>query len=170
MADSSEPKKFQFAVGTPQGKILWRRICEDKMDIIRQAFSGRSDAAWLQTALETVRDVSDLTGYLRGVVEGYDAARCLLKDDGATAPIVRIIRRHPDWTTLQICRKIDTLKNPPKLPWKGSTRGLWVDALNDPNSRLAQNVEKYISRIRVAARRIREAKKYKNYVATGILT
>jgi hypothetical protein len=170
MADSSEPKKFKFALGTPLGKIVWRQIREDKMALIRSAFSGRSDAAWLETALETVRDVSDIDGYLRGVVEGYDAACCLLKDDGSMHPIARIIRRHPDWSTKQICRKIDTLKNPPKLLWRGSTNGLWEAALKDPNSRLAQNVEKYISRIRVAAQRIREAKAYENYVDTGILT
>jgi len=98
-------------------------------------------------------------------------ARRLLQNDGHASDIAKIVRRHPTWTTKQICRRLDALGKeiPSGLLGKSPRSRFWEDAIKDRNSRIAKRVEKHISRIRVAARRIGEAQKWKRFIGEGIL-
>ena len=156
---------YTIAIGTPMGERGWMKFMELLADRVRSAFAGRPDAEKFESDFLALQSGLQWAGYWWGVADGYGAARRLLKDKGDTQAIVRIVRRHPNWKTKKICRAIDALNEPPELLWKSNSR-LWQDALNDRNSRLTRSVEKYISRIRIAAQLISEARPIKSYVTT----
>jgi len=166
------PKKYNarrigIALGTPTGKYVWHQIMNQETVRLRSAVSALPEAASLEGALENVWDGRHLEGYLQGIEDGYRAARRLLRDKG-NADIVSIVGRHPNWSTRQICHKIDTLKKPPTVIWPPQP-GLWEDAIKNRDSKLTRNVEKYISRIRIASVLMSEARGWKRYMASGIL-
>jgi len=164
-------RPFQFALGTPTGQAAWREILEKSEREIRLVLSGRPDSAGLEDALKAVWDGRHLEGYLLGILVGYSTARLLLQNDDHANDIAQIVRRHPTWTTKQICKRLDVLGKeiPSGLQGKSPRSRLWEDAIKDRNSRFAKRVEKHISRIRIAIRRIGEAQKWKRFVGEGIL-
>src|ERR1051326_8249488 len=104
-----QARPFKIALGTAMGKAGWRWILKSSAEEIRLAFSERQDAQSLEESLKTVWDGRHLEGYLVGITEGYGAARRLLTDEGHADAIAKIFRRHPNWTTKQICRRLDAL-------------------------------------------------------------
>jgi hypothetical protein len=166
-----QARSFKIALGTAMGKPAWRWILERSAEEIRLTFSERQDAQSLRQRLKELCDGHQLEGYLLGVEDGYGAARRLLTDEGHADSIAKIFRRHPNWTTKQICRRLDALGKviPPWLLRKGAKSRLWEDAVKDRNSLLTKRVEKHISRIRIAARLMSKARGWKSYLDTGIL-
>jgi len=164
-------KKFGIAFG-PLGQHVWHQLLEDKAQILKSAISNRPDSETLESALEVVSEGRQLEGYLLGVIEGYSAARCLLKKDaGLTLTIVRIMRRNPNWSTKDICKRLDALgrEMPRALLGKNANSRLWAEAVAERNSLLTRRVEKYLSRIRIADRRMIEARPFKGFAKTGML-
>lgn len=161
---------FRIFLGTRQGQAAWREILEKGKAQIRSTFVGRPDAEDLEKTLKAVWSGYQLDGYLFGVADGYSAARRILKDSYADT-IERIVRSHPDLSTKQICRRMDSLGKPVPRPLlgKNAKSRSWEDAIKDRESLLTKRVEKYISRIRIEARRLSEARGWKGYLDTGML-
>ena len=168
------PYPFRFALGTPTGQAVWREIMERRAAAIRSAISEGKEVAELEGDLKAVWDGRHLQGYLEGILVGYLSARALRKTDRYSNVIAKIVWRHPSWTAKQICKRLDRLgKVIPRAflgkNAKDAKSRSWEDALSDRNSRLARRIEKHISRIRIATRRISEARGWKGYINTGIL-
>lgn len=153
--------KFKAAFGVALENCS-RQICE--------AFSGRPDSLDLENTLRLLKTGCQLLGHLAGIHEGYRAACLISKNKDHANDVARIVRRHPDWSTRQIAKRLDSLDReiPPRLLGQSQIR-LWEDALDARHSALSKRIEKHISRLRIAVRLLDQSLVYKKFIKTGLL-
>jgi hypothetical protein len=133
----------------------------------------QADQKQLLEAFKTVWEIRHYLGgywgYREGYSVGFNSARLLLNDK-AQNDIARIIRRHPGWTTKQVCRDLDRRNKRFPLPLaRDSECNLWGDAIEVRGTPLARRVEKHISRIKIAVKKVENAKEWKNQLESGLI-
>jgi hypothetical protein len=124
--EARESVPFTFFYG-PQLKAAVGVALENCSRQICEAFSGRPDSLDLENTLRMLKSGCRFLARLEGIQDGYRAASLISKNKDHAHDLARIVRRHPNWSTRQIARKLDSLgKEIPRRLLGQSQIRLWT--------------------------------------------